>query len=493
MTNHLHSFTLADLVREQAKTLPDARALVEAGRTLTYFEVDERTDAIARAMADRGVGIRSRVVWAGPDDSDAVLTMLAAAKLGAHTVPLNWRASSDEVATMLTIANPALVVTTPNPRADSPVETSLPLLDLTGVPSGRVRPGVIQEDDARPALGFFTAAWTGTPRLALLAHRGIVTQSLVLGAYGEVNPRQETYLASGPLFHVGPLLKLFANLLFGNTVVLEPSGAAEAICGAIERESVTSAYLFTPTIDQIVTANAAGRWDLSSLRLTPAAPSPAASDWYQMTSCDPADTAWPMGYGQTETWGMVSLGARGPRSVATHGRPSPVAVVDILDRDSNARRPDEAGEIVVRGPQVMLGYADDLDPCRAAHRTGDLGLRDRDGGVEFLGPLQEAIKTGMENVYPAEVEAVLHRHEGIAEACVVGVSDATWGHAVGAAVEIVPGGSVTPAEVTAYVRSHIASYKKPRTVVVVNALPRTDGQIDREAVRALVSQAHRGS
>ena len=441
-------------------------------------------------MSGAGVGVGSRVLWTGPDDIDAVLTMLAAAKLGAHTVPLNWRSAAAEAAAMVARASPDLVVTAPNPRAESVVETDLPCLDLAEASSGRGPLPEIAEDDERPVLGFFTAAWTGTPRLALVSHRAVVTQSLVLGAYGEVNPRQETYLASGPLFHVGPLLKMFANLLFGNVVVLEPSGSPEAISRAIEQESVTSAYLFTPTIDQIVATNRSGRWDLSSLRLTPGPPSPeTAEDWYRQTSCDPANTARPMGYGQTETWGMVSLGARRPPTVAAHGRPSPVAVVAIVDEASQPRRADEAGEIAVRGPQVMLGYDDDPG-VGVAHRTGDLGIRDADGGLEFLGSLQESIKTGMENVYPAEVEAVLHRHDRIAEACVVGIPDPTWGQTVAAAVATTPEASLTPDEVTAYVRSHIASYKKPRTVVVIEALPRTEGAVDREAVRALVSHAH---
>ncbi|MBO9521015.1 MAG: AMP-binding protein [Nocardioidaceae bacterium] len=499
MTRTAHSFSLADLVREQARTLPGLPALVDTAGTLTYGEIDELSGVLADRLRAAGLPPGGRVVWFGPDDRRYVVALFAVARAGGSMLPLNWRCTAAELAGHLSQARPDVVLTAHHDRAETALPpTSAPVIDLDA--AGEPGPGETQPatrpatapapvepvvDDEEPVIEFFTAAFSGRSRIAGVPHRAIVTQSLVMGALGEVDAREEVYLASGPMFHMGVLLKLLANYLFGNPVVIAGTGDPEELCRLVEEHRVTSAYLFKPTLQRIVELNADKTFDLSSLRMIPDVPPDAvAEQWYAMTSCPRRDPSWVMGYGQTETWGMVALTARGPATEARFGRPSPVAVVRVLDRAGEEARPGEPGEITVRGPQLMTGYdAGWLDA--EEHRTGDVGIRRADGGLDFLGPMRALIKSGMENVYPAEVEAVLLEHPAVTAACVVGVPDPVWGERVCAALVTAPGHTLDEAEAVAHVRGRIASYKKPREVRIVASLPIGAAGVDRDAVRRL--------
>lgn len=500
MTDRLHSFTLADMVREQARTLPSATAIVDGDARITFAEMDLVSDRWARWLAGHGVAAGGRVVWFGPGDVRALHALFAAAKLGAALVPLNLRNTAEELSWCLRAAEPALVLTTADTHqrvvealAESGRTGAAPVIDVSAPgaapdaadhAAGHGEEARGGDDDESPVLGIFTAAFAGRPRLALLTHRGIVTQSLTLAAYRQVEPGVTRYLASGPMFHVGVFLKLLANYLFGGLTVLAARPRAAELCRLIERERVTSALLFTPTIDEMVVVNADRRFDLSSLKEVPAHPSgPEGEVWYAMTGCPRPDGPGMTGYGQTETYAMVTYEARGPSGAGAFGRPSPVAALRIAGPDGGERPAGEPGEILVRGPQVMAGYAAESPPPDGWHHTGDLGVRHPDGTVDFIGPIQDVIKTGMENVYPLEVELALRRHPAVRDACVIGVPDARWGESVRAVVELIDGTASESAELIEHTRRHIAGYKKPRSIVMVDELPRVGGRVDRDKVR----------
>jgi len=490
MTRAAHCFSLADVVREQARTLPESPALVGDGGVLTYGDVDRASLALAGRLRLIGLRPGGRVVWFGPDDPRYVVALFAVARAGGSMLPLNWRCSRDELTAQLARARPDVVLSAANARATTALpETGVPVLDLDEPDrSGGAAQAEAAEpfvDDEEPVLEFFTGAFSGTARIAGITHRAILTQSLVLGAFGEVDARAEVYLASGPMFHMGVLLKLLANYVFGNPVVIAGSGEPEELCRLIETHRVTSAYLFKPTVQRIVELNADRAFDLSSLRsIADVPPEPVVEEWHRMTSCPRREASWVMGYGQTETWGMVTHSARPPASRARFGRPSPVAVVRLVAADGTEVPVGEPGQIMVRGPQLMAGY-DDEPLVGAFHATGDVGVRREDGGVDFLGPMRPLIKTGMENVYPAEVEAALVSHPAVAGACVVGLPDPVWGERVCAAVVAVPGHTVVGDELVAHVRERIASYKKPRRVLVLDSLPAGTAGVDRDAVARL--------
>jgi long-chain acyl-CoA synthetase len=193
------------------------------------------------------------------------------------------------------------------------------------------------------------------------------------------------------------------------------------------------------------------------------------------------------GYGQTEVMGMSVLAWLGGEAA---GRPNPFLQVKLFD-DAGAEVPDGiVGEIAIRGLMVMNGYYNRPEENARRirngwHRTNDLGVRRLDGSIAFVGPRMAIIKSGVENIYPIEVENCIRQHPAVVDVCVIGVPDPEWDQNVKAVVILQAGRTLGPDEIIDHCRKHIASFKKPKIVVFVDWLPRlSDGLVDRAAVDA---------
>jgi long-chain acyl-CoA synthetase len=253
----------------------------------------------------------------------------------------------------------------------------------------------------------------------------------------------------------------------------------------IERERVSHAFVAQPTVEQMREINKDGKYDVSSIWSDPSAP-----EWSSplvMPASSPFGKQ-PRVYGQTEIMGFVSLGFLGGGGA---GRVSPLAQVRIVDDEGNDKAIGEAGEIAVRGALVMNGYYNrDTENARRSqhgwHLTRDLGKRLEDGSVAFVGPKTTMIKSGVENIYPAEIEACIRQHPAIQDVCVIGVPDPKWQQNVKAIVVFKTGSSASADELIEHCRHRMASYKKPKLIDVADALPRKpDGQLDRNAADQL--------
>jgi acyl-CoA synthetase (AMP-forming)/AMP-acid ligase II len=261
----------------------------------------------------------------------------------------------------------------------------------------------------------------------------------------------------------------------------------DALAVDVDRHRGSVLGSFPPMLGQLL--DAAGRTGstLASLRVVTGIEVPDTIARFQ-AAC-PGAAFW-VGYGQTETSGMVSLAPFSDRP-GSAGRPLPLCAVAVVDDEDRPVPTGEPGEIVVRGPVVFGGYwnlaVDNAATFRAGwHHTGDLGRLDADGFLWYQGrsPAKELIKPGGENVYPAEVERTLREHPAIAEAVVFGVPDAQWGEAVEAVCLRRPGAQPDATEVIEFVGARIARYKRPRRVHFVDALPRAaNGAVDRAAVK----------
>jgi long-chain acyl-CoA synthetase len=227
------------------------------------------------------------------------------------------------------------------------------------------------------------------------------------------------------------------------------------------------------------------RYDLTSLRSGGRRP-----EWLEMITVDTSPmTRNPGGYGQTEVTGMLTFNPLGEPTIGTSGRAAPGVQVRIFDPDDVEVPDGETGEIVARGPTVMNGYWN--RPSETAERlrgdwlhTNDLGRREADGSLTFVGPKTRLIKSAAENVYPAEVEGALAKHPAVAQCAVIGVPDAKWTQSVKAIVVLQEGTTATADELIEHVRAHIASYKKPREIEFVDELPRIGFAIDYDALDA---------
>lgn len=496
----LHALTLGDLLREHRRNYPLRTATVCGGDRFTFPEMDDRVNRLATAFSGLGVGPGDRILWVGQNCHRVLECLLAAAKLGAVFCPANWRQTAAELEFVVSDAAPKVVVWQEEEVGEVAREVRAAgagdgavWLQHDGDGEGSyeaVLAGAAAADpdgDVDPAaavLEIYTAAFAGQPNGALLSHQAIVVQNLVMALLQQVDS-QYVYLNSGPLFHVATLMTTLATFHFGGTNVFTRRVDAEELCRLIDSERCTGAFIMGPTIKQMIAVNADRRYDLTSLRTFGGKP-----EWNEMVTVDPSPWGQrPAGYGQTEVMGMLTFNAIGGPGDGLHGRPSPVVQVRIFDPDGNEVEPGETGEIVARGPTVMTAYLNrpDVTEQRQAggwHHTNDLGRRELDGSITFIGPKTRIVKSAAENIYPAEVEGCIAKHPAVAECAVIGVPDPTWTQSVKAIVVLKEGAEATSEEIIEHCRANIASYKKPRFVELVASLPRQGWAVDYDALDA---------
>lgn len=495
----LHAVGLADVLRQHRRSHPQREAVVCGDFRLTYEELDDRVSSLASALRDAGVGAGSRLLWLGQNCHRVLELVLAAAKLGAVMCPANWRQSPDELRFVIDDVNPDMVfwqeaeigAAVRGARALRASRATWIQHDTTG-PDGyeALLSGGVPVDDeafvdpASAVLMLYTAAFSGRPNGALLSHTAVLTQGVMVGMLREVT-HETAYLNCGPMFHVATLMNTMATFLWAGRNVFTAQADPEELCRLIERERVTSAFILPPTIEKIVELNVGSKYDLSTLKMNTGNPAFAA-----MVSPDASRMAGSRTfYGQTELMGLVLFGVIGEPTAGPSARPFPLALVRIVDPDGKELGVGETGEIVVRGPMVMNGYQNRQDLTRQRqrggwHHTSDLGRREADGSITFIGPKTRLIKSGMENIYPAEVEGCIKAHPAVSDAAVIGVPDPRWTQSVKAIVVVAPDQKVTAEEIIEHCRERVASYKKPRYVEFADRIPRQNGAVDYDELDA---------
>ena len=502
------TLTVGDLTREHRRSRPHHIAVVDGDVSLTYGELDGRTNRLATALAAAGVGAGERIAWIGQNSFRLLELLVAAAKLGAILCPVNWRSSSSELEFVLGDLEPSVVVwqeleigdtvrAARDACADNGVATDARWIrhdaSATDTDGYEWLLATGADDDAEwdvpvdaPLLAMYTAAFDGTANAALLSHQALIVQNLVIGRVQDITD-ETVFLNSGPLFHIATFMSTNATLHHGGRNVFVRRADAAEMCAAIEAQRCTHAVIMGPTLDAMIEHNRTAGHDLTSLW-----PSGDPND-NRSTIVTPDAAPWrrhPGGYGQTEVVGLATFLGLGAPSTGRAGRPSPAVSIRVVDEDGRDVDEGDVGEIVVRGPAVMNGYwrRDALNAARGAsgwHRTNDLGRRETDGSLSFVGPRVAMIKSAAENIYPAEVESCLIAHPAVRAVCVIGVPDPTWTQRVRAVVELGDGATATADELIEHCRQRLASFKKPRDVVFVDALPRTPaGFVDRSAVDA---------
>jgi long-chain acyl-CoA synthetase len=448
---------------------------------------------VARLAAGLGVTAGDRVLWLGQNSGHAIELLVACARVGAVVCLANWRQSADELGFVLDDLDPAVVVWQGGEIAERVEQARAGYGGAArwaaddDLDSLLAEPGEWADvDPDEPVLAMYTAAFEGRPAAALLSQTALLTQDLVLGRVLAVDDRS-AFLVSGPMFHIATLMVVTATLHHGGTNVVTPRVDAEEIRQLVAAERCTHAFLTRPTIEAIAKLQSDDPVDMSSLW---SAPDP---DLYRGGIIAPPGCPWsdkPGGFGQTEVMGLATFAGLGAASEGRSGRPSPAALVRIVDEGGADVEPGATGELVVRGPIVINGYhrRPELTAARSRdgwHHTGDLGRREADGSITFVGPMAHLIKSASENVYPAEVEAALASHPAVRESCVIGVPDPTWTQRVKAVVVLAEGATATADELIEHCKARIASYKKPSEVVFVDALPKLPvGFVDRAAVDA---------
>jgi acyl-CoA synthetase (AMP-forming)/AMP-acid ligase II len=508
---------IGSLLQQSAERYPEHLALVYKDRRWTYGAWYARVRRFAQALADRGVGCGDRVAFFVGTSEYSATTYFAAQLLGAVAVPVNFRLAAGELADILRDSG-ARALIYGDPLRDK-VEKSRELLNgadqlegphgRDGVsvfvrsgegPSGANNSDLLFETLAEKTLDrgelshipaehdlaalVYTSGTTGRPKGVLHTQRNDL--AIAMNCVMEYSlTHADTALHVAPLYHVGGMQAYFIPhvMVGGTNIIIErysPLGTLETI----ERERVTTLFAVPTQIQEMLHHPEFKRLDTTSLRMITtggAAISAATMERVQREFCANIYN----GYGMTEASLTLLLHPHDALAkLGSCGKPTLISECRIVTNDpgrdvapNETVSPGEIGELIVRGPQVTRGYWE--KPVESARKlrngwlyTGDLFSRDPDGFYHFHGRADDLIVSGGENIYPREVEEVLYRCPGVQEAAVVGLPDPTWGMAVTAfIVKSDPSLSAEDIDLHCRTRDDLASFKRPRRVVFVDALP----------------------
>jgi fatty-acyl-CoA synthase len=471
--------TIDRWIRDRARTTPQRVAIDYRGRTITYRELDDASDQLAGSFLRRGLERGDRVATLTGNSPEHVAVFFACAKTGLILAPLSWRLAAPELAYQLDDAEPALFLVEQEQSA---------LAEAIGRPfEPLVVEGVLDAlaarvEDDDPLLLVYTSGTTGRPKGALLTHANCFWTNLSFDLATGVSA-DDIVLQMLPQFHCGGW-NVHALLAWwkGATVVLERSFEPERCLALIEEKRVTTMmgvpanYLFLSQEPGFAQA------DLSSLRRAVVGGAPMPEGLLEVWHERGVDIV--QGYGLTEAAPNVLClpPEDAVRKAGWAGKPYPHVDVRLWDQE----------ELQVRGPNVFAGYwrnpqatLETLDGDWL--RTGDVAEVDDEGFYRIKGRLKDMYISGGENVYPAEIESVLHEHPSVADVAVVGVPDDRWGE-IGMAF-VVPAGEVSEEELLEFVRERLARFKAPKAVRFLAELPRSGmGKVLKDELRASVAE-----
>lgn len=439
-------------VASAALTVPDAPAVFFEESLFTWREADALVAGAAQQLASLGVAGGDRVALRSLNRPEVVWFWFAAARLGATLVPLNARLTDSEVVPLL-----------------ERVRARVALGSLPGGVSLDVAPGVSRAaelDDDQVIVGLFTSGTTGTPKLIELT-QGNFRANASANAARLGGAATQRWFGVLPLFHIGGLAMLYRCATYGASLVLESSFDAQRACAALDAGCTHTS--FVPTmLDRVIDARGPKPFRGVQAALIGGGPMSAA----QLARARAAGIPVLQTYGLTEACSQVTTEA--PESADGQTAGEPLAGVEVRIVNSDA---DGVGEIEVRGATVAKGQGEWL-------HTRDLGALDSRGRLKIYARRTDLIVSGGENVYPAEVEAVLREHPAVRDVAVIGRDDAEWGQiTVAVVVTAEPSDDV----LREWARQRLAGFKVPRAWVRAEQLPRNaTGKIDRAALRAIV-------
>jgi len=472
--------TLADPLEHAARVHAGRTAVIDGDARFSYAELHERALRLAAGLHGLGAKPGDRIALLSANSHRYLEAFLGVPAHGMILVPLNTRLAMPELRAILQDSGARVLLSDrdPGPLASS-VERVVSIPDdyerlLSGADTRHVERAC---DENEVAALFYTGGTTGLPKGVMLTHRNLVANAFHKAVACSL-AQSDVFLAAPAMFHVAGIAPLVSLVWLGGTTVTLPAFDPERCLDAIAEHRITVAMPVPTMLAALVDAQRKHPRDVSSLRMLGHAGSPIASEAIEAAHAAFPDTELAQFYGATETASIVTCLRDEQRAIGTPllgscGRATPGVSVRVVRHDGSECEPGEVGEILVRGPNVTVGYWGKPEATEAALRdggyhTGDLGLLRRDGHLFIIDRLKDMIVSGAENVYSIEVEDVLYRHPAVLEAAVFGIPDPTWGEAVHAVVVVSPEqqarGEALAEELKAHCRAAIAGYKLPKRI-----------------------------
>jgi fatty-acyl-CoA synthase len=483
------------VLAHHARATPDKAIAIFESKAVTYSEMAALATSLAAGMHEQGIGSGHVVALLSYNSMEFLETIFAANYLGAIIMPINWRLAAPEVRYLLEhsearalVCDEALI-----PLADTAtqglegalvracVSTPAPggwisLVELRSASAAPPPMGMAGDDVHRL---MYTSGTTGRPKGVMLTHANLAWKNLAhIVQFGFTG--SDLGLACGPLYHVGALdLTTTSLVAAGATTIIHRAFEASEVVDEIERSGVTTVWLAPAMVNAIMALPDVEKRDLASVRLII-----NGGEKMPIPLIERLQRTFPFAwfadaYGLTETVSGDTFLDRDSivSKLGSVGRPCLYVELEIWDEQGKSLPAGERGEVVLRGPKIFKGYWRDPEATATAFaggwfHTGDIGVRDDDGYLFIVDRLKDMILSGGENVAGSEVERVLYEHAAVLEAAVVGRPDDRWGEVPVAFVALRPGAKVTADELVRHCRGQLASFKVPKDVTFVDALPR---------------------
>ena len=508
MTNHnFHALTpdiqaagtttVGQVFAERARRDQNREAIEMGPRTLTYGELNERVNRLANVLLEKGIERQDRVGLLSHNSIEYLEIILAAAKIGAIVCCQNWRLSAVELSHCINLVEPKIIIK--QPELGDKLETSALVphqsIDLGAEYEALLAKASIHDPSQLVAsedglIVLYTSGTTGLPKGAVISHRAMVTRTMVYAA--ELNvPSTDTFFAWSPLFHMGAADQSIATLLRGGKVYVTDGFELDLILPALERNKTQWFSLLPGIIENLIEAVKATKPKMLGVALVGGMADLITPDQIGEIS-ELFQAPYLNTFGSTETGlppasgGLIPIGVV-PESLAK--RQSGYCEVRLIDLDDQDVADGDPGEIIVRGPTLFSGYVKNPETNEQDFRDGwfhmgDVMRRNPDGTLDFVDRVKYMIKSGGENIYPAEIEKAIMTDARVSEAAVIKKQDDKWGE-VPVAVVARRDDSLSEEDVVELCLQKLARYKRPKEVHFISAdqFPRTTtGKIQRNVL-----------
>jgi len=486
--------TIGNILTKSAHEFPDKVAIICDGKQVKYRELNSRVNQLTHGFLYSGIGKNSRIAILMYNSVELVEIYFALAKAGITGIPLNFRLTVPELYYIIEDSDATTLII--GEEFESTLDQLRPRLSKAKhfITVGK-EPQKVEEfynlyhnqSNREPDIKvkaedesfiIYTSGTTGKPKGVILTHKNHIWNTINYTIAYQME-ESDVELALTPMFHSSTMGRIFAYIFTGATFItskrFDPVQAMELItkCKVTSITQTPTMYAallnlkdkdcyHTDTVKRIVTGAAPASPEMKG-EIAQLFPRAGVFDLYGLTEASPGVT--------------ILKPNSPPDKIASVGKPMMSVKIKIVGENGRELPSGETGEIVCRGPNVMKGYYNNSASTKEVLRegwlyTGDVGIIDRNGYLYLTGRKKELIVSGGDNIYPAEIETVLHRHPLILEAAVIGVPDEYWGESVKAIVVTKSGKAIDEQEVIEYCKSRLASYKKPKSVDFIDALPK---------------------